>query len=98
MFQGLTGPLLWNHAQALCLILPLKGIEIQDAAGRRETALDVHSLLSHNTFLIKGLTCMSASVPEHLKRSLHPSYPSGIPAFSKKKNKKQMFQVTWKTG
>lgn len=84
MFQGLTGPLLWNHAQALCLILPLKGIKIQDAAGRRETALDVHSLLSNNIFLIKGLTCMSASVPEYLKRSLHPSYPSGIPAFSKK--------------
>lgn len=30
---------------------------------------------------------MSASVPEHLKRSLHPSYPSGIPAFSKKNQK-----------
>lgn len=39
MFWALTGPLLWNHAQALGLVLPLKGIEIQDTAERRKKNL-----------------------------------------------------------
>lgn len=45
------------------------------------------------TFLSGRLTCRSASVPEHLKRNLHPSYPSGIPAFSKKEGRKKIHSI-----
>lgn len=32
--EGLTGSVLVHHAQPLCLVLSLKGIEIQDAEGK----------------------------------------------------------------
>lgn len=33
--EGLTGSVLVHHAQPLCLVLSLKGIEIQDAEGKK---------------------------------------------------------------
>lgn len=33
--EGLTSSILVHHAQPLCLVLPLKGIEVQDT-GKRE--------------------------------------------------------------
>lgn len=40
--EGLTSSILVHHAQPLCLILPLKGIEIQDTeGGERKDGEDV---------------------------------------------------------
>lgn len=77
-----------------CLSKALRSRTLQKAWNHFRSALPPPQFSTYFTTLMLRLvslywklTSMSASRPERSKRSLHPSYPSGIPAFSDKKER-----------
>lgn len=69
--EGLTGAILVHHAQPLCLVLSLEGIEIQDAKKKEEGEKDVTKMPSSlpGSAMPKSQGHTQPDPPPHLRLS-----------------------------
>lgn len=84
-WHELTWPFFSHHSKALCLFLSLKGIQVQNTEGQRDTSHWSYCAvkLGNTSQFVLSPTCMTAWVQINFWKTRHLFFLSGSPAFSK---------------